>query len=110
MKVYGLKNCDRCRKAIDQLLAAGHEVKFFDIRITPLDRLQIAFLLKEHGEKVLVNRKSTTWRNLDNDVRNLPCQDLLERHPTLVKRPIIFSGKGSYVGWGIDEQTACGVL
>ena len=47
MKIYGLKNCDSCKKALSQLRAAGHEVAFFDIRTDPLDQSQIADLLVE---------------------------------------------------------------
>ncbi|MGB1758903.1 MAG: glutaredoxin domain-containing protein, partial [Candidatus Puniceispirillaceae bacterium] len=64
MKLYGLKNCDSCKKALSQLRAAGHDIEFFDIRMDPLDQSQIADLLTRHGDQLLLNRKSTTWRNL----------------------------------------------
>ena len=109
MKFYGLKNCDSCKKALLQLSAAGHEIAFFDIRTDPLDRSQIADLLTRHGDQVVLNRKSTTWRNLTESDRLLSPTTLLATHPTLIKRPIIFHNGSSYVGWSKDVQTALGV-
>lgn len=109
MKFYGLKNCDSCKKALSQLRDAGHKINFFDIRTEPLDRLQIRNLLAIHGEQTMVNRKSTTWRNLPDADRRLPPETLLELHPTLIKRPIIFQNDVSYVGWGRNVQTAYGI-
>ena len=109
MKLYGLKNCDSCKKALSQLRAAGHDIDFFDIRTEPLDQSQIADLLICHGEQIVLNRKSTTWRNLPDSDRLLPPETLLVKHPSLIKRPVIFHNDTSYVGWSQDVQTALGV-
>jgi arsenate reductase len=109
MKLYGLKNCDSCKKALSQLRAAGHEIAFFDIRTDPLDYSQIADLLARYGDQVVLNRKSTTWRNLAESDRLLSPRTLLAMHPKLIKRPIIFHNGSSYVGWSKDVQTAFGV-
>ena len=109
MKLYGLKHCSSCKKALSQLRAAGHDIAFFDIRTNPLDQSQIADLLARHGDQLVLNRKSTTWRNLAESDRLLPPEALLALHPALIKRPIIFDHDNSYVGWGQDVQTACGM-
>ena len=109
MKLYGLQNCDSCKKALSQLRAAGHDIDFFDIRIEPLDPSQIADLLAYHGEQIVLNRKSKTWRNLTESDWLLPPETLLAQHPALIKRPVIFHNDTSYVGWSRDVQTACGI-
>ena len=109
MKLYGLKNCDSCKKALSQLRAAGHQIDFFDIRTDPLDQSQIDDLLARHGDHLVLNRKSTTWRNLAEAQRLLPPENLLAMHPTLIKRPVIFDNDTSYVGWDQDMQTAFGI-
>ena len=109
MILYGLKNCDSCKKALAQLHAAGYAVAFMDIRTDPLDAGQLADLLAYHGADILLNRKSTTWRNLNETARSLPPQTLLAQHPTLIKRPLIFTETGSFVGWTREVQTACGL-
>ena len=108
MKLYGLKNCDSCKKALSQLSAAGHDVSFFDICTDPLNQSQIADLLARHGDQLVLNRKSTTWRNLADSDRLLSPETLLALHPTLIKRPVIFHHDTSYVGWSKDVQAACG--
>ena len=57
VRLYGLKNCDSCKKALSQLRAAGHDIAFFDIRTDPLDQLKIADLLARHGDQFVLNRK-----------------------------------------------------
>ena len=109
MKLYGLKNCDTCKKALSQLCAAGYGIDFFDIRTDPLDQSQIVGLVARFGDHFVLNRKSTTWRNLDQSTRLLSPETLLAMHPTLIKRPIIFHNGSSYVGWSKDVQTAFGV-
>ena len=109
VKLYGLKNCDRCKKALSQLRVAGHDVTFFDIRKQPLDQSQIADLLARHCDQLVLNRKSTTWRNLAESDQMLSPETLLALYPTLIKRPIIFYNDISYVGWSRDVQTACGI-
>ena len=109
MKFYGLKNCDSCKKALSQLRAAGHRIAFFDIRTDPLDPAQIADLLARHGDQLVMNRKSTTWRNLAESDRLLPAETLLVLHPTLIKRPVIFYHETSYIGWSQEVQAACGI-
>jgi arsenate reductase-like glutaredoxin family protein len=39
----------------------------------------------------------------------LPTQTLLAQHPTLIKRPVIFTETGSFVGWSREVKTACGL-
>ena len=109
MRLYGLKNCDRCKKALLQLRAAGYDIAFYDIRTDPLDHSQIVDLLTRHGDQLVLNRKSTAWRNLAKSDRLLSPATLLAMYPTLIKRPVIFHNGSSYVGWSADVQTAFSV-
>ncbi len=95
MKLYGIKTCDTCRKA----RAALPRAMFVDLRDDPLpddllDRALAAF------PDDLVNRRSTTWRDLSEADRQAPARDLLQRHPTLMKRPLIVTDDGAlHLGW-----------
>ena len=109
MKNYGLKNCDRCKKTLKALESSWHSVEFIDLRATPVSIEQLQKWLDEHGDAVLVNRKSTTWRGLDNQARQQPVLALLMANPTLIKRPVIGSGDNSFVGWTAEVQTALGL-
>ena len=109
MKLYGLKNCDSCKKALKELQSAGQSVEFIDLRATPVAVEQLQKWLDEHGDAVLVNRKSTTWRGLDDQARQQPVMALLLENPALIKRPVIVSGDNSFVGWTVEVQTALGL-
>lgn len=107
--VYGLKNCDSCRKALKALKAEGEEVVLHDFRQDGLTRETINQWIADLGADTLVNRKSTTWRSLDEAVRERVEQgdllDVLHAHPTLIKRPVIETQKGRYIGWSKAVQT-----
>ena len=109
MKLYGLKNCDSCKKALKALQSSGLAVEFIDLRAAPVAAEKLQKWLDEHGDAVLVNRKSTTWRGLDDQARQQSALVLLMANPTLIKRPLVESGDNSFVGWTIEVQTALGL-
>lgn len=102
VKLYGLKTCDTCRKAKNALENSGKTVVFVDVRETPLERAFLERLEREFGA-ALVNRRSTTWRSLSKTDRERPAVELLQEHPTLMKRPVIMGGSLT-LGWDISSQ------
>ncbi|MGJ8527194.1 Spx/MgsR family RNA polymerase-binding regulatory protein [Maritalea sp.] len=106
MKLYGLKNCDTCRKAKKMLEAKGHEVTFVDVRQSPLEEKQLSQFLKAFGEDKLINKKSTTWRQLSEADRTKPALELLVENPSLMKRPVIELKDTLHLGWTKDVQEA----
>ena len=110
MKLYGLKNCDSCKKALKEIRNAGKDIEFIDIRDMYISIDIIQNWLDWHGDEVLINRKSTTWRNLSDGDRRAPAPILLQTHSTLIKRPIIVAGDHSFVGWNADVKSALGIV
>ena len=104
MKLFGLKNCDACRKAMKVL----PEISFVDVRAdgVPLEVLERA--LGQFGDRLL-NTRSTTWRGLTAEDREKSPVELLQAHPALMKRPLIEGNGELYLGWGKDTQSALGV-
>ncbi|MFN4058129.1 MAG: arsenate reductase family protein [Roseinatronobacter sp.] len=100
-RLYGIKTCDTCRKA----LAALPGAEFVDVRATPLEAATLGRFIAAFGDS-LVNRTSTTWRGLDETTRALPIAELLAQHPTLMKRPVIDHDGTLYLGWKADVQSA----
>ena len=99
MRLYGLKNCDSCKKALKAFADAGQAVDFVDLRANPVSSDVLQSWLGSVGDDTLVNRKSTTWRGLDPEQRALPALDLLMAYPTLIKRPVIQTNDAVFVGW-----------
>ncbi|MDO6480372.1 ArsC/Spx/MgsR family protein [Shimia thalassica] len=103
MRLYGLKNCDTCRKALKTL----NDVEFVDVRAdgVPVEVLEKAFAA---FGSALVNTRSTTWRGLTEEERAKPALDLLAEHPTLMKRPLIERDGEFFLGWTTDVQSTLG--
>ncbi len=103
MTLYGLKNCDTCKKALNALARAGREVMFVDIRAEADLAAKLPQWLVAAGAEALVNKRSTTWRGLDDatraDAEGDAAVALLAAHPTLIKRPVIEADNTTYVGW-----------
>lgn len=101
--LFGLSTCDTCRKARREIESAGLALRFRDVREAPLTAKERARFLEAFGD-ALVNRASTTWRGLDDKARQSPSDDLLARHPTLMRRPVIARGEGLWLGWSASVQ------
>lgn len=104
MRLYGLKNCDTCRKALKALQAAGKAVTFVDVREDGVPKEALA-RFEDSFSDALLNTRSTTWRDLDEGERARPALELLADHPTLMKRPVIEDGEIRTLGWKKDVQT-----
>lgn len=110
MQFYGLRNCDSCRAALRALEGAGIEVEFSDVRDdgVPTDVLRRA--IDDHGADRVINRRSTTWRGLDQAAREGDPVDLLTAHPALMKRPLIVMEQGATtIGWDDGARNLLGL-
>ncbi|MGV6838694.1 MAG: ArsC/Spx/MgsR family protein [Planktomarina sp.] len=98
MKLYGLKTCDSCRKALKAFAAEGLDVEYKDVRKdgVPLNVLEQAYA--EFGGK-LVNKSSATWRGFSDEEKAGDHWELLKAHPTLMKRPLIEKDGALTLGW-----------
>ncbi len=62
--------------------------------------------IEHHGADKVINRRSTTWRELDETARQGEPVALLQAHPSLMKRPLIVQADGgSTVGWMRRRET-----
>ena len=93
-RVYGLKNCDSCRKAQNWLKRFEIPYTFIDVRDSlPAPEQFLQWKDAVGSWETLVNKSSTTWRQLP-EMRKSPGTDaewklLLREHPALMKRPLL---------------------
>ncbi len=104
MRLFGLKTCDTCRKALKSLPSAD----FVDVRAEGVPEPVLKKALDQFGE-ALLNTRSTTWRGLDQEQRARPVLELLQDHPTLMKRPLIESEGALFLGWTPETRSGLGV-
>lgn len=91
--LYGIKNCDTVRKARAWLDDRGIAYRFHDFRDDGLDPAVLDQWLQQHGWEQVINRRSTSWKALDDEVRdamNLErARESILASPTLIKRPVL---------------------
>ena len=97
--LYGLKNCDTCKKAtkwLDRFGVAYSFVDYRDDKRTP--ETLLAWSKQAGGWDALINKSSTTWRQLPEN-RKTPGSDaewklLLREYPQLIRRPVVVTDDG----------------
>ncbi|MGR8934136.1 MAG: ArsC family reductase [Gammaproteobacteria bacterium] len=91
--LYGIKNCDTVKKARLWLEQQGIAYRFHDFRIDGLERMLLERFEAELGWEAMLNRRSTTWRQLPTEQQNGLSRDkalhLMQANPALIKRPIL---------------------
>jgi len=97
--LYGLPTCDTCRKARNWMARFEVPHEFVDYRAHPVPAATLTDWARQLGgwEK-LVNKSSTTWRNLLPQRKN-PASDaewllLVKEYPALVRRPVLVTADG----------------
>ncbi len=108
IKVYGLKNCDTCRKALKWLAAENLTHAFSDFRADGLDPAQAARWLDTVGDEVLINRRGTTWRQLSEadraDLDRDKALALVIANAALIKRPVFEVNGDVLIGFKTEVQ------
>ena len=103
MRLFGLKSCDTCRKALKLLAESGHTPQVIDVRADGIAQADRATIVAEFGDAA-INRASTTWRGLSDNEKAQDILTLLAAHPTLMKRPVIDADGAWTIGWKVDVQ------
>lgn len=101
--LYGIKNCDTVKKARDWLAKNNVEYHFHDFRADGLSTTQVKSWIAEIGLETLVNKRSTTWKELDDATKENFSEKtavaIIVENPTLIKRPLLDTGKQKHVGF-----------
>ena len=98
MIIYGIKNCDKVRAALKQAQAEGIAVSLHDFRVDGIDLKLVTAMLKHIELEKLVNKRSTTWKQLTETEKQAVDSKLLVKYPTLIKRPVIFDQASFRIG------------
>ena len=105
--LYGIKNCDTVKKARKWLDDHTIEYAFHDLRTDGLTQEQVSEWVAELGWETLVNKRSTTWKTLDESERscmdNDSAQAAIMAQPTLIKRPLLDTGHQRFTGFSASN-------
>lgn len=107
LTLYGIKNCDTVKKARRWLEDHGIDYQFQDFRQDGLEKKQLTNWVENLGWEAIVNKRSTTWRNLSEKDKAISTDPqaikLLLANPTLIKRPVVQKNKILLVGFKETE-------
>ena len=102
--LYGIANCDVVRKARAWLTQRGVAHRFHDFAKQGLPADCVTRWTAQVGWEPLLNRKGTTWRNLDAGTREgvidaASAMAVMQLRPSIVKRPVVDWGNAITVGF-----------
>jgi arsenate reductase len=107
--VYGIKNCDTVKKATDWLKKNKIDFEFHDYKTQGITSDKLKEWCKQTGWERLVNKKGTTFRQLDEKTKNSIINEaaaisLMTEKTSVIKRPVIEkNGKFLLLGFDLKE-------
>ena len=106
-RAYGIKNCDTMKKALAYLTERGIAFEFIDYRKADVAATHLPDWAARAGWEKLLNTRGMMWRKLSDaqraDVDEKKALALMAEYPSLIKRPVLDTGKALLVGF--DEAS-----
>ena len=92
--LYGIPNCDSVKKARVWLDSNNVSYEFHDYKKSGISRQRLKAWCSQIGWENLMNKKSTTWRDLDESVQQTVTNtskavDIMAEYTSVIKRPVI---------------------
>ena len=107
LTLYGITSCSTVAKARRFLEDNGLEYQFYDLKKQDVDEALISSLEQRAGWEVMLNKRSTSWRQLEDtqkqDVDKDKAIALMVEKPTLIKRPLLDTGNELLVGFDVES-------
>lgn len=114
MTVYGIKNCNTVKSALDWLKKNKIEFEFHDYKSKGITDVKLKDWSKQVGWESLVNKRGTTWRQLDEKIQQSVTSEkaaisLMKEKTSVIKRPLI-EKNGKVLAVGFDEKEYSSVI
>ena len=109
MIVYGIKNCNTVKSALEWLKKHKVEFEFHDYKIKGISEEKLKHWTRQVGWENLVNKRGTTWRQLDESTQSIITNEsaairLMKDKTSVIKRPLI-EKDDEVVALGFEEAT-----
>lgn len=103
VKVYGIKNCDTMKKAMAYLESRGIAFEFVDYKKAGVAAAHLPDWSARAGWQKLLNTRGLMWKKLSDEQRANVDEEkalkLMAEVPSLIKRPVLDTGKTLLVGF-----------
>ena len=101
--LFGIKNCDTMKKAFNWLSENGVAYEFTDYKKAGVAAAHLADWSQRAGWETLLNKRGLTWKKLTDaertDVNETKAIELMTQHPSLIKRPVLDTGRQLIIGF-----------
>jgi len=106
--VYGIPNCDTIKKTKDWLDEHKIKYEFHDYKKSGISKEKLTAWINKTGLEILLNKKSTTWRNLSEKEQQQANNQaaaikIMMENNSIIKRPVIEAGDVILVGFNETE-------
>jgi len=107
MKVYGIKNCNTVKKALDWLKANAIDFDFHDFKKLGVSTEKLKEWDSKAGYQRFLNKQGLTWKQIDTAVKegiktNADALPLLQDKTSMIKRPVIEDD--GFLFFGFNEK------
>ena len=95
--VYGIKNCNTVKSALDWLKKHSVDFDFHDFKSKGIDVNKLKKWCAQSGWESIVNKRGTTWRQLPPEIQEKVTNEsdaiaLMKEKTSVIKRPVLESG------------------
>ena len=107
MKVYGIKNCNTVKKALDWFEANNIAYEFQDFKKLGISEQKLNEWNDKAGYEKFMNKQGLTWKQLEPEVKEsvkgvAEALPLMQQKTSMIKRPVIEDG--DFLFFGFDES------
>ena len=110
IKVYGIKNCDTMKKAMNWLTENGVAHEFIDYKKVGVADAHLPDWAARAGWEKLLNTRGLMWKKLSDEERaavdERKALKLMAQYPSLIKRPVLDTGRKLLVGFTPESYAA----
>ena len=107
IRVYGIKNCDTMKKAMNWLSDNGIAYEFVDYKKAGVAEAGLPDWNARAGWEKLLNTRGLMWKKLSDEERagvdESKALKLMAQYPALIKRPVLDSGSQLLVGFSPEN-------
>lgn len=102
--IYGIPNCDAVKKSRAWFDETGRIYQFHDFKKQGVPEAALRQWVDALGWEALLNKKGTTWRQLDPAAQAAVMNAesavaLMLTHSSVIKRPVVVNGTTIHVGY-----------
>jgi Spx/MgsR family transcriptional regulator len=104
MKVYGIRNCNTVKKALDWLADNNIAYEFHDFKKLGITESKLDEWSAKLGWDPLINKRGTTWKQLSPPEQaaitsKAQAFKLMREKTSVIKRPVVETEQGTLLGF-----------